>query len=789
MTRFRAAVRMICSARVLFVSAVGVFGLSVATILVAAAATLALLDPPNAFENASDVVAVRLASAETGETTSPAFRTTMALQNSEILKEAALIIRRTVHFRDASGPERTAGLSVWGGFCRVLGITPILGRCFSDADYSTGESAVILTERLWDRSFSRKKNIVGETVYVDRVPHVVVGVVPELLGLEGNPTLILPLSVSPSDRDDHGVSPYTTYGLLAAPLRVAQLQADALSDNLATAFPDTNSGYRIRLTPFTDLLVPPRVRRLSLLLVATAGILLGVTSLGIGALVMGVIIQRRAELAIRITCGASTWDLLGEVGIQVSTIGLFGSTTGLVLATWLLPVVIALAPPDLQLQRAALDARALLLGGGGVVVAVFVMSVSPGFGVFVVRRSMGLARGTPVIGKKHASIQALLLSVEVAGAVVLLIGAALLWQSLTNARHVDVGARTQGILTALLSPVRDYPTDARRSEFYRQMLGELRAAAGEGAVALASWAPLSRLGNPPAQLTFGSGGGRPRAVLWRAVSPDFFRVLAVNVVSGREFLESDAFGGTCAVILNESLARLGATADRSATEAVTISVGRDQMNCDVVGIVRDVRQRLWSEPEPEMFLSVYQFPPREATILSKFDDLSRESSMLRGTVKSVDPNQPVSDIRALNERIGAEMGTLRFQALLLGAAAIVAACVVLVGLAGVSLWSLQRRRKELAIRLALGATERALTGMIVASTARAASWGVLAGVLTALSVTRVLERSLFGVSPLDAVTYLEVVTGTLLAVGAVTVWSVRQSCPAWPAEAMSTENN
>jgi putative ABC transport system permease protein len=475
---------------------------------------------------------------------------------------------------------------------------------------------------------------------------------------------------------------------------------------------------------------------------------------------------RQLEFAVRSSLGANRSRLVRQLFTESALLATLGTAAGLFFAWLLLRGVQAMSTASaVRAATVVIDGRVL---GFSILLAVASALL---FGLFPVMR---LREGTTAdtmrqggrgsAGPARGGLWNALVIAEVALALVLLIGSGLLVRSFRQVLAIDPGFEPDGVLTAQLSlPGAVYPTDTTVAAFHGRLLAELRALPGVDAAGVISHLPLGGASISGALEIEGKGEDSGYAA-YRVASDGYFEAMGIPIVRGRGFTDRDVVGTPTVALLNETAARtMFPDADAIGRRIRDLSneswyYGREEW-LTIVGVVGDVRHgALLSEPAPEVYVSARQrgMRARDATLILRTDALTTALvGSVRDRLRTIAPEVPVA-IRTMNDRVAGSVADRRFTMLVLGAFAVVALLLAGVGIYGVVSYGVERRRREMGVRLALGAAPAGVRALVIGHAMRIVVAGLVLGALGAVALTRLLAGMLFGVSPLDPLTFAAV---------------------------------
>jgi putative ABC transport system permease protein len=692
----------------------------------------------------------------------------------------------------AGQAERVRGALVTPNFFVLVGAQPIVGRGLREDEREAGrERVVLLGERAWRRLYAQATDVVGRMATLDGVPHEIIGVVTAAPAFE-EIDLYRPLAkVGPAvSRRNHA---YRGVARLApaASIETATRELDTIFARLETAYPDTNRGWRLRLTPLKSTLTEDLDATVMLMGAVVATLLL-IGCSNIASLLVSRARDRRREFGVRTALGASRPRLVRQVVTECIVLWLAGALAGMVLASWGIGAIVQLLGDGQTLWNTPrLDWR--------VVAFSMVLSATTGllFGLlpaFTFSRwhpqDVMRGSGTSTISRTGRRMRTSLTFVQIALALVLLVCASLLVSSLTRVLRIDPGFRAHDVVTFRVTPPRATYADATAvAGYYESLLGRLRALPGVSAIGAVSGLPLA--GNSTVRGVIRPGDPIPepdkvRLALYQVSTPGYFTAIGMRLLRGRDFTNADTATSMPVAIINESMAAaLWPGADALGREILVHT--DEQLPRTVVGVFADVHHYgLDRRVDSHYFVPLTQAPSRTMSLALRLSQPVAPAELRRAT-SVVDPALPIYDVRTVDDILQRSVSGRKALAMtltLFGALALVLASV---GLYGTIAAGVAERRREIGIRLSLGASQpRVLRlflrqGMIVAAAATIVGLGVT------YWVTPLVRQFLFEITPLDSPSFAAA-AAVVLAVAFIATWiPARQAVRIDPVETLRAE--
>jgi putative ABC transport system permease protein len=669
-----------------------------------------------------------------------------------------------------AGPEVVKGASVSGNFLNILEVDPLLGRGFRpEEDTAAGPPVAMISADLWRRRFDSDPAILSKTVILGAVPHTIVGVLPP--GFQFPHPDVDVWVPRPFDFVNTTSPLLGVFGRLKPGVDHQQATAElaVLNQHYRTAHPgmlDGKTNTVELVKPMRDQLVS-NVRFMLWLLFGAVGFVLLIACANIASLLLARAASRSREFAVRASVGASRGRLIRQLLAESVVLAVCGAALGVLLARWSLTGITRLAALDLP-RTGEIHLDGMVLGFA------VLLSLLTGV-IFGLIPSLGASRpdlagvlrasgeAASLTGKKRIALglsaRGALVIGQVALSMVLLIGAALLMQSLIRLYGVNPGFNPTHLLTLHISlPIARYDTSQKQAAFFDELAQRVQLLPGvQGAAAtftlpmmIFPQTPVQPANQPPLPLN-----QRQLAAI-QDVTTDYFRTLQVPLRRGRDFSERDTADVPFTAIINESLARALWPAYPNGLDPVGqhIRIGIKPNPVEVVGIVADMHQVLEKDPLPAVFRPFDQYPLESAGFLVRMagDPLQYVRS-IRDQVLALDRDQPISSVQTMDDLMEAEGGERRAPLMLLGCFAGAALLLAVIGIYGVIAYSVAQRTQEVGIRRALGAQDADILGMVVRQGLALTLAGVALGIAGALALTRLLSDLLFRTKAIDPVIF------------------------------------
>lgn len=676
-------------------------------------------------------------------------------------------------------PEVVSGVLVSSNFLEILGVNPILGRSFLPAEDSPGGTPVVMiSSELWQRRFHGDPQVGGKAITLSAASYTIIGVLPPRFKFptQGVDVWMTRPSEWPTmPAKSRVLSPFLTlFGRLKPGVSIGQANAELAVIHLqyAMAHPamlDAKPKSPMEVKPMKEELVAG-VRTMLWMLFGAVSFVLLIACANVASLLLARATARSREFAVRGALGAGRARLMGQLLAESILMSSIGGAIGVLLAAWSLrsiPTMTAIDLPrasEIRLDWIVMAFAATVSIGTGILFGLAPsLSASQPDLIRVLRGSGEAAsQGAPRRILARINGRGLLVVAQIALSVVLLIGAALLIQSVAHLRNADVGFNPANLLTMRVTlPVSRYDTDEKKTRLFQELIKKVGATPGVRSATAAMFLPMTGFigspiqdaNKPPLRLN-----ERPIATLL-VVMPNYFRTLSIPLRRGREFTDQDGDGSQRVAIIDETTARRFWPAYPAGMDPVgqhLLIGGVNAKPVQIVGIAADVHQNLEGNAWPEtVYVSFAQNPQPFAMLAIRTEgDPLRFVKAIREEVRGLDRDQPISAIRTMDDLVDEEVGQRRLIVLLLGSFAGVAMLLAVIGIYGVISYSVTMRVQELGIRRALGAGRGDILRLVMGQGLGLALAGIAIGVAGALALTRVMQNLLFRVSATDPATFV-----------------------------------
>jgi putative ABC transport system permease protein len=727
-------------------------------------------------------------------------------------RERATAFERTAPFYDyrinltgAGAPEEVVGMDVTPDFFPTLGVAPLVGRAFTDDEGPQGHDALaVLSYGLWQRRFAGDPGVVGRTIQLNSRSVTIVGVMPADMrlfvkrwSLTGKPAdLWMPFAFTEASRQPRGRYMSAIARLKpGVSLTEAQSQMDTIAGGLTREFPEFNTGWGALLVPMHRELSGD-LRPALFVLTGAVGFVLLIACANVANLLLARGATRQREMAIRSALGAGRIRVIRQLLTESLVLCILGGGLGLLVAQWGLELLLAIGPASLgDLGAVHLSYPVLGFTAAVSIATAIVCGFAPAFEGSRGSVQEALKDGARQIGAsvRHRRIRHAFVVGEIALAVVLLVGAGLMIRSFGTLRGVNPGFDARNVLTARVTvPTRRYPDEARRIDFFAKLVARVSEIPGVESAGAVSYLPLA---GPGAGTNF-SIVGLPPPLPGQSPGTDvsvcdngYFSAMKVPLLRGRLFTEREMREKSNVVIINDTLARRYFPGVDPLGKSLVIAMNLPNVPTEIVGVVGDVKfsglaaetnpMTYW--PHPQLAYSAMTLTVRTSSEPAAF------APLVEREVRALDKEQPVADVRTMEQWLTRTLSQARFNSMLLTTFAGLALALSAIGIYGVMSYSVSQRTSEIGIRLALGAEARDILTMVVGHAVKLAAVGLGIGVVLALALSRTLTSLLFETAGTDPVTFTAVVTVLAAVAIAASYFPARRASRIPPVDALRAQ--
>jgi putative ABC transport system permease protein len=696
---------------------------------------------------------------------------------NHVFTDIAATRGRSLGITGDGSPEQIYGLAVTPNFFSVLGVSPVMGRTFTEEEDRNAAPVVLISYGLWQRRYSGDPSVLNRTIVLDQSRYTVIGVMPrDFVFRDRGRDFWMPISVTPAFRAIRGSHYLTVVARLkpdATPLRASD-EMRAIADRLRLQYPDQNRYTGAVVVPIKEALLG-NTRMELLILMAAAGCVLLIACANLASLLLARAAARKRELAVRAALGAGRIRLIRQMVTEGAMLSLAGGALGLGLALAGMRLLEGLVPLGLPVTaRPGVDFRLLAFTLALSLFTGLLFSIVPAIQAAHTSLNDALKQG----GRTGADVRGrttrdALVVLEVAVALVLLTGAGLMIQTMAKLRGADLGFRADHLLTLRTALGPKYKDDVKRLDYYQRVLQQTSALPGIEGAAYASTLPFQSIGNTQG---FRIEGVAPDLAfspdaLFRSATSTYLKTLGVKLREGRLFDGSETPTSAPVLIINETFARHFWPKELAVGHRISVDFPTSKWRT-VIGVVEDVQERgydLWMKPG--IYVPTAQmdgWTPDYLVVRSQSPPLTLTPEVRR-VIASVDPEQPISDVQTMDQIIDLNVADRRQQMTLLGAFAGLALLLASIGLYGVLAYAVTQRGREIGLRMALGASAAKVMRMVVGHGVALTGTGLAIGMLGSWAATRALKNLLYGISATDPLTFVSV-AGLLTLISLAACW-------------------
>jgi predicted permease len=666
-------------------------------------------------------------------------------------------------------PVRLQGRRVSANHFDVFGVAPILGRTFREEEDRPGaDDVLILSHAAWQQRFGGALDILDQKVRLDGVPFRIIGVMPPgvLDRDRRHPDMAFvsfwrPLALKPEEiaSGAHFLAPV---GRLKAGVTIADAQLDmaAARADIADLIPQWKKDWSVIVEPFDAALIDGSLRQSLYVALGAVVLVLLIACANLTNLLLARGAARHKEIALRAALGASHGRLIAQLLTESMVLGALGGLAAVALAAGLLRAAMPLLPVAIPFTASIeMDMRVLIFAAAIALVVSALVGLLPALRLSAASAAEALNQGSRGSSGRHDGVRRVIVGAEFAVSIVLICGSILLFKSLMRLQQVDIGVRAENVVTASVDISRDkYPTADAAAGFYDRLVETVEAIPGVESAAVAGDVPLEGTGGENLRLP--AGGDARLSVRFKRAGPSYFETMGIELLTGRTFTRSDRRGSAYVTLINEALA-----ADLAATFGMRDPVGQlvdlpaigfatptERQPMQIIGIVRNelVRNDLRAGFEGIAYVPIAQAPILWTKLAVRTRlDARAIVPQLRAALHDVDDRVALAEVRTVEQLRELSLSGAREPAWLIGIFAALSVVLAALGLYGVVAHAVTQQRREIGIRMALGASSANVLSMVVRHVMTTIALGLMAGLAGAFAVTRVIRTLLFEVSPLD----------------------------------------
>lgn len=714
-------------------------------------------------------------------------------KQSQSFDQIAAFVTTGLFMTSGDETERVRSAGVSADFFPLFRTNPLHGRLFQPDDFQPNSEPAVISYALWQRRFGGSIDVLNTKVIVSGDSTIIVGIMPAGFNYPDDTELWWPLPLKgATERRDNRYMSVVTRLKPTVSLAQAQAEMDTINQRLSDNYAETNTGWTVRLTELRERLVG-RLRTSLLILLGAVAFVLLIACANVANLLLARAASRQKEIAVRTALGASRMRVIRQLLTESVFLSFVSGLLGLALSLWLIKLLIAITPPDTpRLQEIAINWQVFGFTLGVTVLAGLMFGLVPALQTSRPNLNETLKdsgqRGSATGGRNR--VGALLIVLEIAFSFMLLAGAGLLIKSFLHLREIDPGFNAGNLFTMRLAlPPGKYKQGEPRAQIFKQLVDRVKATPGVKSAGATLSLPL---GGDTFQVGRGLiREGRPMTpeeqsnALYLPVTPDYFSTVQIPLKAGRMFTDQDNLENTKVVIINETLARRLWPGESPIGRHFTI--WRDEkFPREVVGVVGDTKAALDEEAGTQMYVPYAQDPTWGS--LSLVVRTNGEPTALAGSVReairSVDKAVPIYNLKTMNDVVSVSAAPRRVPMLLLSVFAGVAMLLAMLGIYGVTSYYVTQRTHEIGVRMALGAQIGDVLRLVLSRAMVLAVIGIVIGIAGAVALTRYLTSLLFGVKPIDVVTFVGVAVVLALVVLVACLVPARRATRIDPLEAL-----
>ena len=685
---------------------------------------------------------------------------------NQSFEQLALYRWWSANLTGVESPERLQGFLVTGNFFDVIGTKPIMGRTFYEQENQPGNDAVaVITHSLWQRRFGGDPNIINKTIALNSITRTIVGVMPERFNFPKGAEVYAPLAITPELSRSRQSHSYYVIGRLksGASVQSAQSDVDTITARLAMQYPESNTGLGATVYPIVKDTVRTYDTALWIMMGAVGFVLL-IACANVANLMLARASGRQKEIALRTALGASRWRIIRQLLTESLIVALIGGAVGVLVAFWGIDLLRVSNPADAARfapgwHNLGINPAVLVFTLALSLVSGIVFGLAPALQVSKPNLNNALKEGGRQTSSSSHRLRGSLVVLEMALSLVLLVGAGLLVRSFLSLVKTNAGFDPRNLLTMnLILPSAKYKEEPQRATFYSDLVNRVKTLPGVESAAAVNYLPLGGANSSDTYLIEGvpeAANGQEFIGRYRVCTPDYFHTMGITVMKGRAFNEQDKAGALPVVIINDTFARRHWPDQDPIGKRVRFYGPIERAPwMQVVGVIQDVKHELNIPVTPEFYLPHAQDSWNGMVLLAKTSaDPASMAAAIRQQVWAIDKDQPVFDVRTMEEVRSISVAVYSFSSVTLGIFAGVALLLAAVGIYGVMAFVVTQQTHDIGVRMALGARSRDVLKLVVMNGMKLALIGVAIGLVGAWGLSRFMKTLLFGVGATDLLTF------------------------------------
>jgi putative ABC transport system permease protein len=687
---------------------------------------------------------------------------------SRSFEELVAMNLRAFNLTEGEQPERVSGTRVSSGFFAALNVKASRGRTFTDEEGQAGhEQVVVVKQSLWERRYASDPNLIGRQIMIDGKAYTVVGILPKEFNFPINGSeLWTPLVFDAKEQGDRDGHYLQVIGRLKPGVTTAQAQAeiDGISQRAQAQFPETNSGRSGLIEGLNESYTRGSRVYLNVLMGSVVFVLL-IACANVANLLLVRSTSRQKEIAVRMALGGSRLRLIRQLLTESLVLAFLGAALGLLVSVWGLEFIKGSIPPGFTQfipgwEKLHLDTTVLLFTLVITLLTGMVFGLAPALQATRLNLNESLkesGKGASSGGSRNR-LRSLLVVAEIALSLVLLVGAGLMIRSFVQLMRSDLGVNASNVLTMELSiPRLKYPEEQQRVNFYQELVGRVQNLPGVTEAAAVNYVPMGRSSSSSNFRIDGQPAppkGKEPYADYRVVTRRYFEAVGTPVRQGRAFTEADKKDSPLVVIINEQLARR--YFPKGDALGKRLIVNEKEGALEIVGVAADVKN---DDLDEEAEMTVYRPFGQEpwwsmALVVRTNSDPAQLAPAVRGEVRAIDPEQPVYNVKTMEQIVDESISAKRVAMMMLGFFAFGALLLATIGIYAVMSYAVTARAHEIGIRMALGAQPLDILKLIIRQGLLLTLAGVGLGLLGAFLLTRAMTEMLYGVNPTDPLTFV-----------------------------------